>query len=255
MELVKGLLALLGALLIFTLGLLAWRQQLLDKRRFEVAEEVLVMYARLAAQIRILRQRNDLHGINEWIRAQLERKRVREDQHAIWSYEWDMVRREWLYRIPEKKQEAFNEVYRNFTATVALARMYLSEDIVAGLVRIEGVYNSVETAARVLVKINPEPPIDPEAQREYGEPSSHWPYDPDYEPSSAEALDKEKLHFPIRFRALQPPDATDISIDTAEAYLALACKPYTDQGPYQFLYSFLATLLPVQVKQWWKGPT
>jgi hypothetical protein len=57
-ELFKLLFTMVGALLIFILGLLAWRQQLIDKRRFEVAEEVMVMYAKLAAQVRMLRQPN-----------------------------------------------------------------------------------------------------------------------------------------------------------------------------------------------------
>jgi hypothetical protein len=46
-ELFKLLFTMVGALLIF-----------IDKRRFEVAEEVMVMYAKLAAQVRMLRQPN-----------------------------------------------------------------------------------------------------------------------------------------------------------------------------------------------------
>lgn len=246
MELLKTLFALVGALLIFTLGLLAWRQQLLDKRRFEVAEQVLVMFAKLVAQIRILRQRHNYAGMSEWIGSELGEADHTEEQR----YRKHMARREWQYRIPEEKQKAFNEVYKDFTPTVALARMYLSGEIVTALQRIEDRYELVVRAANVLVYINPDPSIDPHNQSdEHGEhiiPS--WPYGPD-EPDEQEAIEKEKEHFPIRFEKLREPDAFDIKMDTEQASLALACKPYTDQGPYRFLRSFLVTLLPSGQKE------
>jgi hypothetical protein len=247
-EVAKGLLTLVGALLIFTLGLLAWRKQLLDKRKFEVAEEVVVMSARLAAQVRILRQPNDHQGMGEWIKAKMDHPTA-----DTADYEQHMARRAWLYRIPEKKQEAFNKVHEDFTVTYALARMYLDDEIAKGLERIESIYERVVLAAEVLIGIDPNPSIDPENQSEDGETiTPDWPYDPDDKPDNEDAVAKEQLYFPMRFRVLGGPDALGTELDATEDDLAVECRPYTDEGPYNFLCGFLVTLIPPPAKTWWQ---
>ena len=45
----------------FVWGLVAWRLQLLDKRRFEVTEQVMVLYTKVAQAISVLRIRHSCY--------------------------------------------------------------------------------------------------------------------------------------------------------------------------------------------------
>jgi len=63
----KDYTAQLVALAVFLFGLVAWRLQLLDKRRFEVAEQALIVHSKVTEALRVLRQRNSWKGFrDEW---------------------------------------------------------------------------------------------------------------------------------------------------------------------------------------------
>ena len=111
------------------------------------------MFAKLSAQLKLLRQPHSYEGMREYIEYE---QKIDPNNH----YETHMAMREWQYRIPEKKLEAFNEVYKDYTATIAVAQLYIPE-IVTHLLTLEAIRWRVENAAAVLGKIDPRPSIDP----------------------------------------------------------------------------------------------
>jgi hypothetical protein len=230
----KIILGAVAGLLAFIAGLLAWRQQLLDKRRFEVAEQVLLTFSNVKDGIRVLRQRNSYDGMREHIK-------VDPANH----YRYHMATREWQYGIPKEKQQAFNEVFKHLAPARVLARLYLNEDIGRCLDQISLCYSLVLDASRRLPALDPYPSVDPHNE----EP----PPEQDYMPEDDELTNEqqqvvEKQLFPIRFgpEFFDQDDPIAKRIREAEAKLHLLCAPYTDLNPYQFLKRLLLSLFPAR---------
>jgi hypothetical protein len=243
MELLKALPTLLGALFIFTLGLLAWRHQLLDKRKFEVAEQVVVYFAKMAAQIRILRQRHGHAGMAEFVSGKVKSFTPSALGPSL-AAQKELARREFIYRIPDEKRAVFNELAKEYEATIKLARLYLSDAIADYLTALDTYYQSIELAAAVLPRIYPNPSAD---RHVFSVPLP----DTDLfgiETVRDEAIEDERRLLPYRFHTDGVGDTLDILLDTVSAALNIACRPYTEQGPYKFLWNFGRTLLPNTAK-------
>jgi hypothetical protein len=235
MENFLKLLPVIVGFFLFLAGLLAWRQQLLDKRKFEVAEQVLVAYAKVAEALRVLRERNPYAGSSEWIAAQRPEN----------NYRHYLARRDWMYRIPEKKLEAFEAIYKELSPAEVLASVYLSTPIVAKLVGLKIAFMQVKKASRDLMSIHPSRYVDP--QREDDDAIPETDYDDSDDPMTPEeelALEKEQL--PIRFVGpiKDYPDTMTALIAQNQMRLHELCQPYTDINPYSFLFRLCLSLFP-----------
>ncbi len=222
--------------LLFLAGLLAWRQQLLDKRKFEVAEQALVTFSKIAEGLRVLRQRNDWTGMHEWI----------ESQKPANNYRRHLARREWMYRIPEGKRSEFEFALRELGPTRVLASLYLTPSVDRQLLVLWLSYQRVLSAAEMLMSIDPatdksiDPANDPEPNPE-----------PDYDTSENEMtpeqeIEQEREQLPIRFTNPFPNSPDDISSAVAQAQITIheLCKPYADINPYSFLGRLGSSLIP-----------
>jgi len=226
---------------LFVLGLLAWRLQLIDKRRFEIAEEALVTYAKMGFLLARIRGRNRYDGFAEF---KAERK-------ARWKFSTYAAKREWQYRIPPEMIEEWGVLEKQALALSIQTQIYLTQEIAQRFVLPTDYYWRVADAAVILNMISPHPSIDPENKEK---PPTD--YD-DPEPlTNEQCQDLEREFFPVRFetRTLGENKATDtISVHISENYQALVklCEPYTNQNPYRFLYRFAQTLKP---ERWWLSP-
>ena len=228
--------------ILFTLGLLAWRLQLIDKRRFEVAEEVLVKYARMAALLKITRQRNQYRGFLEF----------RTERKPDTRYSEYLLLREWQYRVPDEVQKEWDSGHRDAVATAVQAEIYLSTEIREAFSFPVECYQGVQEAAAILDSISPYPSIDPYNEEPY--PLPDYPdLDDDYLTNEQEQ-DLERVYFPVRFEDSTPGQvATDeLSREIGRRFARLneLCRPYTNQNPYRFLYRFAQSLKPPP--DWWE---
>src|SRR4051812_22906482 len=173
MELVRIALTFLGALVVFTLGLLAWRQQLLDKRKFEVAEAVLLAFTKLEAAIESVRSSRPQGGASDYVT-----KELGIDPGNRYSYYMGV--RKWYYRITPEQREELTTAFKEFTSAWTLASIYLPEapHIMSAA---SDYYWKLLRAATVLGEIDPRPPSG-----EYWEDWLHdlpdYDDDPEYEP-------------------------------------------------------------------------
>ena len=152
----KDYVAPLVALAVFLFGLVAWRLQLLDKRRFEVAEHALLVHTKVTEALRVLRQRNSWKGFREaW------NKELGEGEYD--RYNHYRARRRWQYHIPDEKMKSFEEVYKELAPTIELARLYLSLEAATLLMCLSGHFEKVRQASYDLIRIEqPNDSIDPE---------------------------------------------------------------------------------------------
>jgi hypothetical protein len=248
MEGIKILLTFIGALFVFTLGLLAWRQQLLDKRKFEVAEEILLAFDKLKSAIQAVRAVPPREGMYDYIT-----KERGIDPQKRYAYYKGM--REWYYRITPEQREELSAAYKEFRSAFTLASIYLPETT-GILSTLSTAYWQLQRAAKILGEIDPRPPRDP-----YWSDMLHelpdWPDDPDYEPTPESQIEKEKEHLWARYEDdPRDADAMNTIMNDAEYRLEQICEPHTHQGPYEFLKRFLMTLWkPIRVwarTQWLK---
>lgn len=240
MEGIKILLTFIGALFVFTLGLLAWRQQLLDKRKFEVAEAILLAFDKLKSAIQAARAVPPQEGMFDYI---TKERGIDPQKH----YAYYMGMREWYYRITPEQREELSAAYKEFNSAFTLASIYVPE--ATGIMStLNGAYWQFQRAAKILGKIDPRPPRDP-----YWSDMLHelpaWPDNPDFQPTPESQIEKEKEHLGARYEDdPRDADAMNTIMWDAEHRLEETCEPYTHQGPYEFLKRFLMTLWdPVRV--------
>ena len=228
--------------ILFTLGLLAWRLQLIDKRRFEVAEEVLVKYAKMAALLKASRQRNAYLGFREF----------RAEREPDTRYSEYLLLREWKYRIPDEIQKEWDAGHRDAVATAVQAEIYLSTEIRETLSFPVECYRGVQEAAAILDTISPYPSIDPCNEEPYPDPD-YPDLDDDYLTNDQEQ-DLERVFFSVRFETATPGHAAtdELSLEIGRRFAKLQemCRPYTNQNPYRFLYRFAQSLRPHP--GWWE---
>jgi hypothetical protein len=224
----KILIGAAAGLLAFIAGLLAWRQQLLDKRRFEVAEQALLTYGKIAQALQVLRERNSYTGMSEFI----------ESRKPANNYRRYRAAREWQYGFPEDKQRAFNEAYKDLDSVRALANLYLSTEVADALGTLKQVYFRIREASRYLIMIDMDPNKTIDPQNQMDDPTPEMDYMPeDNELTAEQEQDLEKHAFPIRFMSDPPSEEDDVyrEIYTNGLKLEKLCKPYTDLNPYLFL--------------------
>jgi len=234
MEVIKILLTFAGALFVFTLGLLAWRQQLLDKRKFEVAEQILLAFDKLKSAIQDTRAAPPRDGMYDYI---TKERGIDPSKH----YAYYMCMREWYYRITPEHREELSVAYKEFSSAFTLASIYLPEatSIMSTLSRS---YWQLLRAARVLGEIDPRPPRGAFWSDMLHE-LPNYADNPDYEPTPASQLEKENEHLWARYEDdPRDTDAMNTIMMDAENKLEQACMPYTHQGPYEFLKRFAMTL-------------
>lgn len=230
-------------LVAFITGLLAWRMQLLDKRRFEVADQALVTFAKIHVRIADLRTRH-----SDWSYLGQDRLSPREQVTYM------RVRR---YSIPEAKEVAFKEVYKELSPAIVLSKLYLDLDIVQCLNELEFAVQKVRRASAELVAIAPDKSAEfEELVNDPAPPSFEDGDDEGYDDREARWRRIEKAALPIRF--MDTPDfRTDLLTNelaarlfTARDKLQKLCKPYQDVGPWHFLARFGATLIDVDWIKW-----
>lgn len=233
-------------LLAFVVGLLAWRQQLLDKRKFEIAEQALVGFAKVAEAIHELRQRpRAWEGMYVWVE---ERYRALVPKGGkISDYRWHMGRREFWYRLDPKALARYEEVHAELEPIRTLVRTYLSKEIEDQLLVLRSQFWSVRGAAEVLSEINPNPPSDPDHYFD-GEPVTLDPGDPaEAKWTPEEEIKMEASFLPQRWEATpfdDHPDRIVVKIQNAETELKRLCQPYMDINPYSFLKRLFQSLNP-----------
>lgn len=240
MEVIKILLAFFGALIVFTLGLLAWRQQLLDKRKFEVAEQILLAFNKLKSAIQSARAVQPQEGMYEYITKELG---IDPAKH----YDYYMGMREWYYRITPEHREELSAAYKEFNSAFTLASIYIPET--TGIMStLSTCYWQLLRAAKILGKIDPRPPQGPFWSDMLHE-LPDWSDNPDYEPTPESQIEKEKEHLWARYEDdPRDADAMNTIMNDAEYRLEETCEPHTHQGPYEFLKRFLMTLWePIRV--------
>ncbi|WP_422013712.1 hypothetical protein [Reyranella sp.] len=226
--------------ILFTLGLLAWRLQLIDKRRFEIAEEVLVKYVGMASLLKRTRNRNRYEGFDEF--------------KAKWNprspYSYYLMLRQWSYRIPEDLQEEWVRVRADAVQVAIQAEIYLSEEISDAFKFPYQCYEGVQEAAQVLDSISPYPSIDPHNEEPPPE-SDQQPEDDEF--TNEQEQDVEQLYFPMRFHnagvGVEESDWMSVEIMIRFEHLMESCRPYTNQNPYRFLLRFAQSLKPQP--GWW----
>lgn len=234
----------LVALAVFLFGLVAWRLQLLDKRRFEVAEQALLVHSKVAEALRVLRQRNSWKGFrDEW------RKELGDSKYS--RYDHYRARRRWQYQIPDEKMKAFEEVYKELGPTVELARLYLSLEVASLLMVLEGHFETVKRASLDLIRIEqPNDSIDPENDEPAPLDEAPPSFDDDEELTPEQEKFIEQAAFPVRFERRGifqvPDDQMTTTIREQFEKLQVVCKPYTNTNPYWFLWRLVASLvLPI----------
>jgi hypothetical protein len=219
---------------VFTLGLLAWRQQLLDKRRFEVAEEVLLAFDKLKSAIQAARAVPSREGMYDYITKE-------RGIDPMKKYAYYMGMREWYYRITPDQREELSAAYKEFNLARTLASIYIPE-VTGILSTLSTCYWQLLRAAKILGEIDPRPPRD-EFWSDMLHELPEWADDPDYEPTPASQTEKEKEHLWARYEDdPRDADAMNSIMWDAEHRLEQACEPHTHQGPYEFLKRFLITL-------------
>ena len=217
---------------LFVGGLLAWRLQLLDKRRFEVAEEVLVLHAKLRQLIIQLRTRPDWEGFKPGI------GKTRRDYYR--------QMRKYYYSIPAEKMAAWDEVYKHHAPTVVLAGVYLNNHIRDRLILMALYFEQVRHAAIDLTRIEPQPSIDTEFVD--GEPRPHLDGDenPDDQMDELQMQEIEKAQLPIRFWSTSGNSKDEIEDAIRGDYDALIelCKPYKSMDPWRFIKRYVLMFFP-----------
>lgn len=209
---------------LFVLGMLVWQKQLIDKRRFEVAEQALVVFGRVSSVIQQLRTRHPWGHL------------VREDSHKNSHYAQEATWRELRYSIPPEGLTSLKEGLAPLRPTHVLAKMYLPIEIAQDLLVLEGAVQKVKAAASRLVHIDPRAAIEPRLEPEDWQPVG----DPDY-PEEEEFGEKQiEQHesvaaelLPIRFVERDfvtgeplKMDLLTMEIEAARARLEKACRPY-----------------------------
>ena len=240
MEGIKILLAFFGALFVFTLGLLAWRQQLLDKRKFEVAEVILLAFDKLKSTIEAVRAFPPQEGMMTYITKELG---IDPQKH----YDYYMGMREWYYRITPEQRKGLSAAQKEFSSAYTLASIYLPETT-GILSTLNTCYWQLIQAAKVLGEIDPRPP-----RGEYWKDMLHelpdYSDDPDYEPTPKSQIELEQKHLWARYEDdPHDVDAMNTIMRDAQNRLEEACDPHIEQGPYEFLHRFLMTLwMPLRI--------
>jgi hypothetical protein len=243
MPAMKDYTAQLVALAVFLFGLVAWRLQLLDKRRFEVAEQALIVHSKVTEALRVLRQRNSWKGFrDEW------KKELGDDYTRYHSYR---ERRRWQYQLPDEKMKAFEDVYKELGPTVELTRLYLSLEAANILAFLHGHFDQVKQASYDLIRIEqPNDSVDPENAEPAPLDEAPPPFDDEEELTPEQEKIIEQMAFTIRFEQRGKFGVADdqMTIIIREQFerLQVVCKPYTNTNPYWFLWRLLASLfLPV----------
>ena len=209
---------------LFVLGMLVWQKQLIDKRRFEVAEQVLVVFNRASTAIQQLRTRHP------WYEDRPEQ--FHRLSHYAQEASWRTVR----YAIPEDRLKALNEELAPLLPTCVLAKMYLPPEIAKDLRVLDNAVHQVKVAASRLIHIDPrahiEVPVEPEDFQLVGDPD--YPEEDEFGPAQIaqhETVAAELL--PIRFvdrdfLTGEPlkMDPLSTEIELARARLEQACRPY-----------------------------
>lgn len=220
-------------LLIFVAGLLAWRLQLLDKRKFEVAEQVVTVSSKVAEAIRVLRTRHDMNGFVE--------------AESLGPRAIFRAKRRFYYGIPEAKLRAFEEVYKELAPTMVLARLYLSDAIASRMETLQFAFEAVKYAAYKLGQIDPEHPGDilflPGDR-----PPLDQPEEPDDTPSDEEMIKIQDEELEVRFLPFlsldQDEDDLSQRITTMGRDLDRLCRPYKSVDPWRFLARFVSMFMP-----------
>lgn len=226
---------------LFLLGLLAWQQQLSDKRRFEVAEQVLVTFNRIAYAIRQVRQRH------RWWHL------VDMPDPVPSHYEQEKCYRLARYSIPEETLKALDTEMANLRPTHVLAKMYLRPDIATNLLVLERTVAKVKDAAERLPRIDPRAALEPKIDPEDFEPlEPDYPQDPDEYPFNQEQQEKVGADLMrIRFEnrdpeteEARPGDSTLMAIESARLALEASCARYqTSPSLLGFMGRFILSLI------------
>jgi hypothetical protein len=228
----KEVIAPILTFVLFVGGLLAWRLQLLDKRRFEVAEQVLVLHAKLTQRLSYIRTRPDWSGFKV-----VDTKSHRDHYRQM---------RRYYYAIPAEKMAAWDEVYKEHAPTVVLAGLYLTNDIRDRLILMALYFERVRFASIDLVHIEPEPSIDKEFIDGEPRPEADEHEEPDDEAREDKMREIEEAQLPIRFWSTKDGHKDEIqdSIRRDSKVLNELCKPYKSLNPWRFLQRYLLMFVP-----------
>lgn len=227
---------------LFLLGLLAWQKQLTDKRRFEVAEQMLVTFNRIAHAIQQVRTR-----------------------HRWWSgfvipnptpsrFEQERMRRRARYSIPEERMKALEAEMAALRPTYVLARMYLRPGIAEKLLVLERVVDEVKDAAERLPALDPrtelEPKLEPEDWEPLGEPDFFEEEEFNEEQQKQVGASLMGVRFEQRDAATgraKGGDAQLQRIDVARDALEADCLPYqTSPSLLAFIGRFCMALIGLE---------
>jgi hypothetical protein len=115
----------------------AWRGQLVGKRKFEIAEEILVSAYRLQGRLGHIRNPIAFGGEGKL------RPRPEGPEAA--------TARKDMYFVPLARLQEINEDFAQMSKARLLARVYFGADATAPFDAIAGVYNEIAVAARMLV--------------------------------------------------------------------------------------------------------
>jgi hypothetical protein len=217
----------LAALFVFMAGLFAWRLQLVEKREFEVAEQLVTVFSKVSEALRVLRTRHDMNGFD--------------GSKIVGARAVFRAQRKFYYGIPEDKMEAFEEVYKDLAPTVVLARHYLSDAIAKRMAVLQFAFESVKYAAFKLGEIDPEAPGD--ILFFVGDrPPLDRPEDPSEGYTEEEMIKIQDEELESRFLPFLSlgTDEDTLSQRIAEmgADLDRLCRPYKSVDPWRFFGRF-----------------
>lgn len=226
---------------LFVLGLLGWQKQLTDKRRFEVAEQVLVTFNRIAYAIQQARQRHRWWHLVEM------------PNPPPSHYTQEQFYRKVRYSIPDETQNALRTEMANLRPTYVLAKMYLRFDIAERLLVLEKVVDQIADAAERLTNIDPRASLEPKEAIEDFEPlEPDYPEDPDegvFDQAQQEKVGGDLMR--IRFENRDPEtgkarvgDDLLMRLEVARVALETGCRRYqVSPSLLGFLWRFFLSLI------------
>jgi hypothetical protein len=227
---------------LFLLGLLAWQKQLTDKRRFEVAEQVLVTFNRVAHAIQQVRTRHRWWLLLKTPSATLSR------------FEQERIRRRARYSIPDERMKALETELATLRPTYVLARMYLRPGIAEKLLVLERVVDEVKDAAERLPALDPRTELEPKVEIEDWEPLGEPDYYEEEEFNEEQQKQVGASLMSIRFEQRDAASGRAKSgdeqlqrIDVARDALEVDCVPYqTSPSLLAFIGRFLMALVGLE---------
>jgi hypothetical protein len=234
---IMSIIAPIVAFVLFFCGLLAWRLQMIEKRRFEVAEQTIVAFTKSMEALQTIRARHDYYGFD------YPRGASRTPQ-----LDYYRAMRKWHYEIPRIKLETLRDAHKDYLATMALAALYLNADVAQTMSVLDQRIAQVKQAANKLARISLYEPKDeafgetlsPLLELEEEGPPPDW----EEEPSQEELLKVEALNTPIRFHSPGLDDPLSKEIATEINNLERACRPYKSLNPWRFIKSYLSMFVP-----------